>query len=152
MVSPRAQVERGSTLVQVVMLVHEENGVFGASFPDIPGCTTVARDLDTLYGKAAEVLSFHLAGMAEDGLPLPAPRGLAELRADPVFREDLADAALVGFVSADMPGGRAVRLNITLDEATLERVDRAARASGQSRSGYLAAAARLRMGQEREDA
>lgn len=136
-------------MAQIVMLVHEENGALGASFPDFPGCTTVARDLDALYRKAAEVLAFHVAGMVEDGLPLPEVRGLSALRDDATFREDAADATLVGVVSVELPGGRAVRLNITLDEATLERVDRAAKASGQSRSGYLAAAARLRMEQER---
>ena len=44
-------------MAQVVMVVHEEKGRYGASFPDFPGCTTVARDLDELYRKAAEVLT-----------------------------------------------------------------------------------------------
>lgn len=134
------------------MLVHDEGDALGASFPDFPGCVTVASDLDTLYRKAAEVLAFHVAGMAEDGLPLPAVRGLATLRDDSAFREDMTDVALVGIVQVELPCGRTMRVNITLDEATLERVDRAAEATGQSRSGYLAAAARLRMEQERETA
>lgn len=134
------------------MLVHEENDALGASFPDFPGCVTVASDLDSLYRKAAEVLSFHVAGMVEDGLPLPVLRGLATLRDDRYFREDMDDVALVGLVPVELPGGRVVRVNITLDEATLEKMDRAAKATGQSRSGYLAAAARLRMAQERETA
>jgi predicted RNase H-like HicB family nuclease len=46
--------------MQVVALIHEENGVFGASFPDFIGCTTVARDLDAVAAKAAEVLAFHV--------------------------------------------------------------------------------------------
>jgi len=134
------------------MLVHEENDALGASFPDFPACVTVASDLDTLYRIAAEVLSFHVAGMVEDALPLPALRSLVTLRDDEAFREDMADVDLVGIVPVELPGGRAIRINITLDEATLDRVDQAAKATGQSRSGYLAAAARLRMAQERETA
>jgi predicted RNase H-like HicB family nuclease len=56
-----AQGRNGVTVLghAAVMLVHEEEGVFGASFPDFPGATTVADDLDTLYRKAAEMLAFH---------------------------------------------------------------------------------------------
>ena len=128
--------------MQVVALIHEENGVFGASFPDFLGCTTVADSLDAVIPKAAEALAFHVEGMIEDG-PLPPVRTLAQLRKDPVFREDCAGAmiALVPYA----PPARAARINITLDESLLERVDRAAEAAGETRSGYLAAAARQRL-------
>jgi predicted RNase H-like HicB family nuclease len=128
--------------MQVVALIHEENGVFGASFPDFLGCTTVADTLDAIIPKAAEALAFHVEGLIEDG-PLPPVRTLAQLRKDPVFREDSAGAviALVPYA----PPARAVRINITLDESLLERVDRAAEAAGETRSGYLAAAARQRL-------
>jgi predicted transcriptional regulator len=81
--------------------------------------------------------------MVEDGLPLPPVRNLTQLRKDPIFREDSAGAviALVPYA----PPARAARINITLDESLLERVDRAAEAAGETRSGYLAAAARQRL-------
>ena len=128
--------------MQVVALIHEENGVFGASFPDFLGCTTVADSLDAIIPKAAEALAFHVEGLVEDG-PLPPVRTLAQLRKDPIFREDSAGAmiALVPYA----PPARAARINITLDESLLDRVDRAAEASGETRSGYLAAAARQRL-------
>jgi len=129
--------------MQVVALIHEENGVFGASFPDFLGCTTVANSLDAIVPKAAEALAFHVEGMAEDGLSLPPVRNLTQLRKDPIFREDSAGAmiALVPYA----PPARATRINITLDESLLERVDRAAEVAGETRSGYLAAAARQRL-------
>ena len=129
--------------MQVVALIHEENGVFGASFPDFLGCTTVAESLDAIMPKAAEALAFHVEGMIEDGLSLPPVRSLTQLRRDPIFREDSAGAviALVPYT----PPARAARINITLDESLLDRVDRAAEAAGETRSGYLAAAARQRL-------
>ena len=132
--------------MQVVALIHEENGVFGASFPDFLGCTTVANSLDAIVPKAAEVLAFHVEGMIEDGLSLPPVRNLTQLRKDPIFREDSADAmiALVPYA----PPARAARINITLDESLLDRVDRAAEAAGETRSGYLAVAARHRLAVE----
>ncbi|MFI0844043.1 type II toxin-antitoxin system HicB family antitoxin [Mesorhizobium sp. IMUNJ 23232] len=124
-------------------LVHEEDGVFGISFPDFPGCISTGRTEEEVLRKGAEALTFHVAGMVEDGDPLPVPRSLAELRADAGF-QDAAAGAILTLVSVDLPG-RAVRLNISMDETLLDAVDRAAAAAGQSRSAFLAEAARRRL-------
>jgi predicted RNase H-like HicB family nuclease len=128
--------------MQVVALIDEDEGQFGVSFPDFPGCTTIGTSLDDAVTRAAEVLAFHVEGLAEDG-PLPVPRTLAVLRKDKSFRRDAKDAlvALVPYA----PPTRAVRVNITLDESLLERVDRTAESLGETRSGFLAAAARKRL-------
>ena len=129
--------------MQVVAMIHHEGDAYGVSFPDFPGCTTVANDLDSAVAKAGEVLAFHTEGLAEDG-PLPRPRSLSELKSDPDFCEDAKDAVLV--LVPYEPPTRAVRINITLEESLLARVDRSADAASETRSGYLAEAARLRMG------
>jgi predicted RNase H-like HicB family nuclease len=128
--------------MQVVALIEEENGRFGVTFPDFPGCTTIAGNPDEAVAKAAEVLAFHAEGLAEDG-PLPRPRTLSEIMRDPRFKDDMGDALAVLVPYA--PPARAMRLNITLDESLLARVDRAAEAAGQTRSGYLAEAAKQRL-------
>ena len=128
--------------MQVVALIEEENGRFGVTFPDFPGCTTVARSPDEAVAKAAEVLAFHAEGLAEDG-PLPQPRTLSEIMRDPQVKDEARDALAV-LVPYDPPA-RAVRLNITLDESLLGRIDRAAKSAGQTRSGYLAEAAKQRL-------
>src|SRR4051794_20501381 len=124
-------------MAKVAMLVHEENGRFGASFPDFLGCTSVAGNIDDLIGKATEALAFHIAGMVEDEVPLPSVRSLTELRADPCFQEDAHDAVLVTLVNVDLPG-RVVRVNITLEETILQLIDIMADRTGESRSGFLA--------------
>lgn len=130
-------------MANVIMLIHEENGVYGASFPDFPGATTVAGDLDTLYRKAAEMLVFHVTGMSEDEESIAVPRTLSELRDDPVFRED-AEGAMIGVVNVDLPG-RAMRVNISIEESLLRRIDRVVAGIGESRSGFLAQAAKERL-------
>lgn len=130
-------------MAHVVTLIHQEGGHYGASFPDFPGATTVAGDLDTLYRKAAEMLAFHVSGMSEDGDEIPRVRSLDELQGDPVFRED-SEGAMIALVSVDLPG-KAVRVNVTIEESLLKRIDRAAEASGESRSGFLAQSARARL-------
>lgn len=84
--------------MQVVALIHEENGFFGVSFPDFPGCTTVGDTAAEALTKAPEVLVFHVDGLAEDGA-VPEVRTLDEIKADPEFREDFVGAvvALVPF-------------------------------------------------------
>lgn len=124
-------------------LIHEEDGIFGISFPDFPGCVSTGTTEEEALRKGTQALSFHVAGMVEDGDPLPNARNLAELRADPAFREG-AEGAIVALVPFDVPG-RAIRLNISLEERLLESVDRAAAAAGQSRSAFLADAARQRL-------
>lgn len=128
--------------MQVVALIDEEDGKFGVAFPDFPGCTTVAGSIDEAVVKAAEVLAFHVEGLAEDG-PLPVPRTLAVLNKDRAFRSD-AKGAMVALVPYDPPS-KSVRLNISLDESLLIRVDKAAERAGETRSGFLAAAARKRL-------
>lgn len=130
-------------MTRLVMLIHGEPGNYGASFPDYPGATTGADDLDTLYRKAAEMLAFHVAGLVEDGGPESPVRSLDELRRDPIFRADSADA-MIGLVEVDLPG-KAVRVNISVEESLLKRIDRAAEAAGESRSGFLTQAAKKRL-------
>lgn len=124
-------------------LIHEEDGVFGISFPDFPGCISTGRTEEEVLRKGTEALAFHVAGMVEDGEPLPLARNLVELRADADFVGN-AEGAILALVPFDTPG-RAVRLNISMDETLLEAVDRAASAAGQSRSAFLAEAVRRRL-------
>jgi predicted RNase H-like HicB family nuclease len=124
-------------------LIHEEDGAFGISFPDFPGAVSTGRTEDEVLRKGAEMLAFHVAGMVEDGESLPVLRNLPELRGDPDFQEDAKDAILA-LVPVELPG-RAVRLNISMDERLVDAVDRAASAAGQSRSAFLAEAARRRL-------
>jgi predicted RNase H-like HicB family nuclease len=126
-----------------IALIHEEKGVFGVSFPDFPGAITTADSLDDALRRGAEMIAFHVSGMIEDGLPLPRLRSHAELKRDKDFRS-AAKGAVVAAIPVALPG-RAVRVNVTIDESLLAAIDRAAQASGESRSAFLAGAAKRRL-------
>jgi len=130
-------------MMQVVALIEEDNGVYGASFPDFPGCVTTASDPDEVLTKAAELLALHINGMIAEGRDLPHVRPLSRLVDDRTFLESSAGAmvALVPYA----PANRPVHLNITIDEALLARIDQAAHAAGESRSLFLAEAAQQRL-------
>jgi hypothetical protein len=61
----------------------------------------------------------------------------------PAFR-DVAQDAVVSLVPVDLPG-KAVRVKVSIDESLLDRIDRAAKARGETCSGFLAAAAKARL-------
>jgi predicted DNA binding CopG/RHH family protein len=81
--------------------------------------------------------------MAADNDPVPVPRDLEDLIDDPKFQEDYQGATVV-LVSFELPG-KAVRINISIEEHLLAAIDQAARSEGKSRSAYLADAAKKRI-------
>ncbi len=108
------------------------------AFPDFPGCVTVARSVEEAHERAAEALSFHLQSIVEDGDPIPAggdEDALLELVRE---YEEEGHRVVVASVGAEIPAGRAKRVNVTLPDYVLDAVDRWAKAHGQSRSGLLA--------------
>jgi predicted RNase H-like HicB family nuclease len=127
--------------VAYIATIHEENGVLGVSFPDFPGCVTTATDMRSAMERAAQVLVFHVEGMIEDGEAPPEPRTVERLRAD---EPDWMEGAVLALVPVEVPG-KAHRINISLDEGLLALIDTAAARSGQTRSGFLASAARERI-------
>ncbi len=124
-------------------LIHEAEGNYGISFPDFAGCIASGATLDDALRRGTETLRFHVGSMIEDGEALPPVRSLEELRRDKTFRSDAKDGAVV-VVNVELPT-RAVRVNISIDEALLEMIDRAADEIGQSRSAFLAEAAEKRI-------
>jgi predicted RNase H-like HicB family nuclease len=61
----------------------------GVWFPDLPGCTSAGDDIDEALRNAPEALELYAEGLLEDGRPLPRPRTLTELKANPEIAEDI---------------------------------------------------------------
>jgi predicted RNase H-like HicB family nuclease len=60
-----------------------------SGFPDLPGCTSAGDDIDEALRNAPEALELYAEGFDADGKPMPRPRTLTELKADPEFAEDI---------------------------------------------------------------
>ncbi|HAP99952.1 MAG TPA: CopG family transcriptional regulator, partial [Rhodospirillum rubrum] len=106
---------------------------YGVSFPDFPGCVSGGETVAEAITMAEDALALHLEGLAEAGQPI----------ADPTPADAVVDAPEVNRVAlvmipADRPG-RMVRVNVTLEEGLLARIDRTAGPRG--RSAFLAQAA-----------
>ncbi|WP_022720512.1 type II toxin-antitoxin system HicB family antitoxin, partial [Rhodopseudomonas sp. B29] len=63
----------------------------GVWFPDLPGCISAGDSIDEALRNAPEALALYLDAMEHDGRPLPKPRTLTELKADPEVADDVRD-------------------------------------------------------------
>jgi predicted RNase H-like HicB family nuclease len=114
---------------------------FGVVFPDLPGCTSDGATMQEAAVMAAEALALHIEGMREEGERIPEPSAPGRV---PDWLGDGSTIITSVLVPVEMPG-KAVRINVTMDEALVQRLDAAAAVEGNSRSGYLAQAVRERL-------
>jgi predicted RNase H-like HicB family nuclease len=81
-----------------IALVHKDKDTsYGVSFPDLPGCISAGDSFEDAIDNAAEALAGHLALIRADGDLVPLPSSIEQLRGDPEFVSDSADA-VVAFV------------------------------------------------------
>jgi predicted RNase H-like HicB family nuclease len=114
-------------------LIHKDaDSDYGVSFPDFFGVVAAGTTLDEARQMGEEALAFHVEGMT-----IPEPSTLESVMADMENR-----GAVAILVTLKVPAGKAVRINVTLPEDVLERIDAFAAAQGLSRSGFLARAAK----------
>ena len=122
------------TAKYAAVMEQADAGGVGVWFPDLPGCVTHADDPMSAVLAARKVLDRHIAGMVEDGEPVPPPTPPEAIE----LPQDVP--SYVFLVEAHMPEAKPayVRLNVTLPEALVRRIDAVA---GGNRSGWLALAA-----------
>jgi predicted RNase H-like HicB family nuclease len=104
---------------------------YGVSFPDFPGCITAGSTLEEARRMAVEALSFHIAGMREDGERLPEPSTLDDLHNDPAMK------GAVAFLAEVAEPEKTVRFNITARSSQLAEIDKHARAAKLTRSAFM---------------
>ena len=122
---------------QYLALIHKDNDSdFGVSFPDFPGCVTAGRTLDEARLLAEQALTLHVKGLVEDAKPMPEPSTIEAVMADRQNHD-----GVVILVPLKSGGSRAIRVDVTIPEDVLERIDRYAESRGLNRSGFLTQAA-----------
>lgn len=119
-----------------------ESTCFGVVVPDLPGCFSAGDTLDEAVDKAREAIDMWCETVIEDGGDVPVAKTLAEHQADPDFA---GWVWAVVEVPVERYFGPAEKLNITLPRLLLAKIDEYTRAHGETRSGFLAEAARLAM-------
>jgi predicted RNase H-like HicB family nuclease len=64
--------------MKYVVLFAQTNTGYRAHVPDLPGCVAAGATLAETSELMREAIRMHLAGMREDGEPIPEPETIAE--------------------------------------------------------------------------
>jgi predicted RNase H-like HicB family nuclease len=121
-----------------VALVHTDGaGSYGVSFPDAPGVVAVGKSIEEALESGRKGLRSHFNALQDEGFDVPVARTLEDVINDPAFAHDRAEAILVSTIAPAPKTGKSLRINISIDEFQLERIDSAARKSGLTRSKFL---------------
>jgi predicted RNase H-like HicB family nuclease len=65
--------------MRYLVVIEESETGFGAYVPDLPGCIAAAATREEVKKMIHEAIELHIAGLAEDGLPVPVPHSSPEL-------------------------------------------------------------------------
>jgi len=126
------------------VVLHTDDGTrFGVTVPDLPGCFSSGDSFDDALASVVEAIDLHLEGLIEEGGEVPSPCAISSHIGNPDYAGGVWALAEVDVSRFD---GRAEKINITLPKRLLARIDSYARAHGETRSGFLAEAARRAMG------
>jgi len=72
---------------------------YSAHSPDVLGCASVGKTVEAAVANMRQALELHFEGMAEDGDPIPKPRGLDSYRE--VMKDLDSDAYFLAHVQID---------------------------------------------------
>ncbi len=114
----------------------DEAQAFGVVVPDLPGCFPAGDTLDEALNNAEEAVVAWIDAMLDRDEAIPQPSLIDSLRAaHPEFAGWVWAVVSVDPARLD---DKVERVNITLPRRVLARLDAAARAAGETRSGYIA--------------
>jgi predicted RNase H-like HicB family nuclease len=110
------------------------------SFPAFPGVVTTGDSFADLMANARDAIASVVAAMEEDGEPIP--EGFIGDPGSALYDQTGYQSPHVVLVPANV-SGRSVRINVTMDEALVGRLDRLADRARASLSALLARGARM---------
>jgi predicted RNase H-like HicB family nuclease len=118
--------------------------MYGAYFPDAPGCTAMGASEEEVVANAFDALDEWVSDLVIEGVEVPKPRSYAQLLKSKDYPE-LGKGGLVATIPLVREYGRMGRANISMDVGILSAIDEEARRRGITRSTFLADAARAKL-------
>jgi predicted RNase H-like HicB family nuclease len=59
--------------MRYAIVIEKAENNYSAYVPDLPGCVATGQIIEETEKEIRQAIEFHLRGMREDGLPIPAP-------------------------------------------------------------------------------
>lgn len=112
-----------------------EGNAFGVVVPDLPGCFSAGDSLDEALVNAQEAIAAWVEAELDAGRGVPPASELGVLQGQHAYK---GWAWAIAEVDPARFDETIERVNITLPRRVLSKLDAAARAAGETRSGYIA--------------
>jgi len=64
--------------MRYAVVIEQANANYSAYVPDLPGCVATGASIADVEREIRDAIRFHIDGLKEDGLPVPAPTSRAE--------------------------------------------------------------------------
>ena len=64
--------------MRYAVVIEKAGDNYSAYVPDLPGCVATGEDVAAVERDIREAIRFHIKGLKEDGLPVPAATSIAE--------------------------------------------------------------------------
>lgn len=64
--------------MRYAIVIESAGANFSAYVPDLPGCVASGNSLEETERAIREAIAFHLAGLRQDGAPIPPPLSRVE--------------------------------------------------------------------------
>jgi predicted RNase H-like HicB family nuclease len=64
--------------MRYAVVIEKAENNFSAYVPDLPGCVATGATIEEAEAQIREAIEFHLAGLREDGSPIPQPSSHVE--------------------------------------------------------------------------
>lgn len=109
---------------------------FGVVVPDLPGCFSAGDTLEEAMSRAEEAIVAWIETALDAGQDIPTPSSVDALRK--THKEFKSWIWAVATVDPAVLDDALERVNISLPRRVLRRLDALARATGETRSGFIA--------------
>jgi predicted RNase H-like HicB family nuclease len=121
-----------------ILLQKDPDSDYGVTVPDLAGCFSAGENMESALENAEEAILTHIEGLLMDDDPIPSPSSIDSLK-----KRHREKDIVWGIVSVDLSklSERARRINITVPEKLLTKIDSFAEKEGETRSGLLVSAA-----------
>ena len=114
----------------------QPEGGFTVTFPDLPGCITEGDTEQEATAMALDALQGFIEVLQMEKETLAKPSSFE------VVQKNAPKNAVIAMIPVLFNDLKHKRVNITLGESLLERIDLVSKRAGTTRSGFLSAAAR----------
>lgn len=64
--------------MRYAIVIEKAGSDYSAYVPDLPGCVATGATVEEVEAQIREAIAFHVEGLREEGLPIPAPASRVE--------------------------------------------------------------------------